>query len=334
MATGEKPKDSYFLSWPVTQLVTNKPLPGDIYLCIRHKFIKYKNMHDEMLPHEYDKLIFHNVKILFIDEGKKEEFTKWYSVIEVEEKAQDRKILESAAAEDIKEIVEVTQEMRRTALDIFSNPIGDDQIKEAVNMSKKMVTEFLKKPFVVFNVSQLQKYGRGVVDHSVNVSVLSVYLGLRMGYSSKVILEHLAMGGLMHDIGKTLMGLTEDQVLDKEDAAKENDHPILGKNALEPKNTHQASDYAKEVQMIVAQHHEYLDGTGYPNKLKGLAVYDLARVVTIANEYDNLVSQIQGEAMKEKMEGALKILSEDFKGKLDSKKLEKAIRAIGESIEG
>jgi putative nucleotidyltransferase with HDIG domain len=313
--------NTLFLSWPAARLITIEALPGDLFLCIRHRMIKYKHKGDHLTMEEFDKLVFNRVRFVFIEEQLKTQFLAWARNVD---DAVDKAELATIEAE-AQPIAQATQEMRRAALDLFSSGGGDDASKQALAMAKKMVTEFLKKPFVINNISQLQRYGRGVVDHSVNVSVLSVFLGLRLGYSSQVILEHLAMGGLLHDLGKTLIKANDEQFLERDDPRFEQ-HPSVGKQALEA-NKEVLRDVANEVRMIVGQHHEYLDGTGYPNKLRGLAIYDLARLVTIANEYDNLVSESEG-TINERAKEALGLLERDFVGKLDPKKLEKAVRAI------
>ncbi len=313
--------DSLFLSWPAARLVTGQALPGDLFLCIRHRMIKYKHRGDSLSAEDFDKLLFNRVRFVFIEEPLKGQFLSWAKKSDEQADAREMASVEAEA----KPIAQAVQEARRVALDLFASGGSDEPSKQAVAMAKKMVTEFLKKPFVINNISQLQRYGRGVVDHSVNVSVLSVFLGLRLGYSSQVILEHLALGGLFHDIGKTLIKNNDDKFLEKDDPSFQQ-HPLVGKQALEA-NKDVLREVSNEVRMIVAQHHECLDGTGYPNKLRGLAIYDLARLVAIANEYDNLVSECEG-SMNERAKEALTYLERDFEGKLDPKKLEKSIKAI------
>lgn len=311
-----------YLSWPVVHLVTTAPLPAPLHICIAHRMVRYKNAGDDFTAAEFDKLIYNRVRYLFISESDKATFAEW---AKVNEKKEVEEVLQSAEPDQVS-VVEATQDLRRAALDLFANPAGDEQSKASIQMAKKMVTEFLKKPYVVNNITMLQRYGKGVVDHSVNVSVLSVFLGLRMGYSSQVILEHLAVGGLMHDLGKALMSQGSEKMIEADDALFQQ-HPQLGKSALES-NKQIVRDVANEVRMIVVQHHEYLDGSGFPNKLRGLAIYDLARVVSIANVFDNLVTDSDAPTVKERMEDALEALERDYQAKLDAKKLEKAVKII------
>jgi putative nucleotidyltransferase with HDIG domain len=315
-----------FLTLASVRLRVDAPLPGDVYICIRHRMVLYKRAGDSFTRAEYDKLIFNRVKFLFIDSAKKLFFANWIA----EQERKDHEETFKEATPEQESVLEATQELRRAALDLFSSPSAHEQSRAAIQMSKKMVTEFLKKPYVVNNITQLQRYGHGCVDHSVNVSVLSVFLGLRMGYSSQVILEHLAVGGLLHDVGKTQLPPSDDGLIDEDDPVFQQ-HPLSGKAMLEA-TKEITRDVANEVRMIVAQHHEYLDGSGYPSRLRGFAVYDLARVVTIANVFDDLVSQAVGGNIKDRQLDALDRLEKDYEGKLDPKKLEKALKIIRTSI--
>jgi putative nucleotidyltransferase with HDIG domain len=224
-------------------------------------------------------------------------------------------------------------EVRRSALDLFSAPKSDETAKAAMESSQKMVTEFLKKPYVVENVYHLQRYGRGVIDHSVNVSVLSAYLGMQMGFTSQTILEHLALGGLLHDLGKAFVagaGGGEEKMLD-ENAPEFKQHPLLGVQAIEGAGTG-ISEVSNEVRMIIAQHHEFMDGSGYPGGLQGLSIYELSRIVAIANVYDNLVSESKAPEMAGRQKEALLRMENEYAGKLDRRKLEKAVKILRKSL--
>jgi HD-GYP domain-containing protein (c-di-GMP phosphodiesterase class II) len=77
--------------------------------------------------------------------------------------------------------------------------------------------------------------------------------------------------------------------------------------------------------MIVAQHHEYDDGTGYPKKLRGKGIYDLARIVCIANVFDELVGEGSG-TLVERQRSAIQQLDKILFKKFDPEKLSKAIK--------
>ena len=79
--------------------------------------------------------------------------------------------------------------------------------------------------------------------------------------------------------------------------------------------------------MIVAQHHECHDGSGFPKKLRGSAIYDLARIVSIANVFDELVGDGQGTLI-ERQKVAIRQLDEFLYKKFDPQKLEKTLKIL------
>ena len=313
-----------YISLPLLSLSSEREFPGDLYLCLRHKMIKYRNKGDKVSADDFNKLVFNHVRYVFLNEHERNEWNRW---IEKNDEVDPKfnpdaaKIAESPEAELI---VEAAKEQRRAMMDVFESPREDRQVKAAIDISRKLVTEFLRKPFAINNIQALQKYGKGTVDHAVNVSVLSVFLGLRMGYSHQIILENLAIGGLFHDVGKIMIEPKgEGMTVTEEDEATMQKHPLLGQNMLE-----KVREVQNEVLMIVAQHHEFLDGTGYPAKLRGLAIYDLARLVAVANLYDELISKSELPTFKERAVEALDRLENDYEGKLDPKKLEKVLKIL------
>lgn len=116
-------------------------------------------------------------------------------------------------------------------------------------------------------------------NHAINVCLLSVITGLYLKMP-RPILRDLAMGALLHDIGKNIIPLTTDAYVSGEDL-----HTSLGYQFL------LKAGVGKTVAGIAAQHHEHYDGTGVPARLVGQAIHPLARLVAIANRYDLDVTQ-------------------------------------------
>lgn len=122
--------------------------------------------------------------------------------------------------------------------------------------------------------------------HSERSTKLAIKIGKTMGLVQEE-LDDLRRAGLLHDIGK--LGIPA-EILDKTGnlTAKELDlmrkHTSLGARILEP-----IAAYS-EVIPIVLQHHEFYDGTGYPNGLIGESINLGARIFIIADTYDALIS--------------------------------------------
>jgi len=122
--------------------------------------------------------------------------------------------------------------------------------------------------------------------HSERVTALSLSIGRIMGFSSKK-LDILHRGGLLHDIGK--LGIPN-EILDKigklkpDERATLETHPTLGANILEP-----ISAYT-EIMLIVKQHHENFDGSGYPEGLVGEYISLESRILAVADRYEALTA--------------------------------------------
>lgn len=93
-------------------------------------------------------------------------------------------------------------------------------------------------------------------------------------------------GALFHDLGKSKI---PNQILNNRpqvSTAENKYYKMYVRYAQEKINNIQ--NFPKEVAEIISQHHEFLDGSGYPKKLKGDEISLLTQIVTIANEYDNM----------------------------------------------
>ncbi len=122
--------------------------------------------------------------------------------------------------------------------------------------------------------------------HSERVTILALKMGSAIGLPAKS-LAIMHRGGLLHDIGKIGTPLT---VLDKpgelepEEKQIMQDHVKIGVRILEP------IPCFREALPMVAQHHEWFDGFGYPAGLAGENISLQARILTVADCYDAIVS--------------------------------------------
>lgn len=122
--------------------------------------------------------------------------------------------------------------------------------------------------------------------HSQRVCDVSIYIGEELGLSAEA-LEELRVGTILHDIGK--IGVP-DQVLNKpgrltdEEFEVMKSHPVIGYEICKPL---MLSD---GVLMIIRNHHEKLDGSGYPDGLKGGELPLSLRIVCVADAFDAMSS--------------------------------------------
>jgi putative nucleotidyltransferase with HDIG domain len=305
-----------FISVELQDILVGEPLPVPLYVYIDFRFITYRAEGDSLDRKSFDRLQFRKIRNLFVLRKDHPSYLKWVEKF----KKEAQKI--PPLAKENRDFWFIRDDVARRTLDIFQSEHPDKIVAQTIVASKRLVSEVMKFPFASTSLSQLQTFSKGTVDHSVNVSILSVYLAMQMGYTHTLILQHIGMGGLLHDIGKGKVDIKESDS-PEEFEKKMKEHATLGARLIDGQ-----SKVPKEVKMIIEQHHEAHDGTGYPKKLRGsTAIYDLARIVSIANVFDELVAEGQGSLVERQKSAILKLDQNLFK-KFDPQKLEKALKIL------
>lgn len=134
----------------------------------------------------------------------------------------------------------------------------------------------------------VRSHHESTYQHILLVTGVTIDFGLHLGMSAREI-ERLYMGAMFHDIGKAripLAVLDKPGRLDPEERALIETHPVVGYDVL--KDSTGVSD---EVLDAVRHHHEYLDGSGYPDALSGEGITDIVRLLTICDIFAALVEE-------------------------------------------
>jgi HD-GYP domain-containing protein (c-di-GMP phosphodiesterase class II) len=124
--------------------------------------------------------------------------------------------------------------------------------------------------------------------HTRRVALLAVRVGEQLGLSASR-LRTLAIGGLVHDIGKLSV---PDAILKKPAALDEDEYEIVqGHPELGSKLLSELGGFSHAVRQLVRDHHERLDGAGYPRGLSGAEIDLDTRILTVCDVYDALISK-------------------------------------------
>ena len=198
-----------------------------------------------------------------------------------------------------------------------------NSIKEMNMQLDKNLIEFAK--ILLNTISAKDNYTK---DHSQNVSKLCVMFANYLNLSEEDV-ENLRIAALFHDIGK--IGIP-DNILQKEGKLTDTEietiklHPVIGANIFS------STDIFKHIAPIIVAHHERVDGTGYPNNLKGNEIPYLAKILTICDCFDAMVSK---RSYKEKMtiEYAIEQLNKGAGTQFDRELAESFIKLINEKRE-
>lgn len=133
-------------------------------------------------------------------------------------------------------------------------------------------------------VEARDRYTRG---HSRRVTEFSVAIARNMG-KPEWFVKDLESAALLHDIGK--IGFSDNILCDSGPIPPESlllirNHPLMGENILKPVGS------LARLCTIVRHHHEKFDGSGYPDRLKGEEIPLAARMITVADSFDAMISE-------------------------------------------
>lgn len=158
-------------------------------------------------------------------------------------------------------------------------------VKENINDLVESVSRNHDALIALINLRQFDDY---TYTHSLNVSVLAISTGKAMGLSDDE-LQLLGLGCMFHDLGKTRIPA---YILNKPGKLSDNEfevmrnHAALGSKIIAEQKL-QVDDL---VYKIARHHHERMDGSGYPDKLKGTSIPSLVTICALSDVYDALTA--------------------------------------------
>ncbi|VAW01510.1 hypothetical protein MNBD_ALPHA01-1574 [hydrothermal vent metagenome] len=201
--------------------------------------------------------------------------------------------------------------------------VAQDEVKD----SCRLIIEATAKDGLSDWMNAIRQHHNYTYRHSMMVCGYLTSFGMLLGVK-KDDLQVLAVGGLLHDIGKSV---TPVEILDKPARLTPKEWEIMKEHAEHSCHILEKGNWDGVMIDIATHHHEKLDGSGYPHGLKGSQVSDLARMAAIADIFSGLVDK---RSYKEAMsaEAAINIML-DMKDQLDIP-LVRAFRAVALSDEG
>lgn len=150
-----------------------------------------------------------------------------------------------------------------------------------------ILDEILSRKIDMINVKDIRMQDEQTFAHCVNVCIMSIALATRLSLPvSKV--KNIAMGAILHDIGKALI---PPELINKTDSLTDAEmvemkkHPILGYNLIKDNQETPAT-----TKVAVLMHHEHINGSGYPMNLSGDKIHYSARILTVCDEFDTAIN--------------------------------------------
>jgi putative nucleotidyltransferase with HDIG domain len=201
--------------------------------------------------------------------------------------------------------------------------------KEGVSSAKEtvgeMVETFLGDSDAIVHLINIKEKDEGIYHHSLNVAVLSIMLGNRCKMTPAEM-HDLGVGALFHDIGKNQIEkkiLKKKPPLTRPEQAIMELHPQYGLDILSKSGIREGRTLR-----AVKEHHETWNGSGYPLGLKGEQIDKFARIIRIADYYDNLCNNPETSQRMTPYE-ALSHMYTNLKNKIDIELFSIFIRSMG-----
>ncbi len=198
-------------------------------------------------------------------------------------------------------------------------------IKDVKSSVSECVSSIMRNPDAMMWMSKIRKKDEYTSEHSVNVGLLAITFGRHLG-ASEEDLNKLGLAGMLHDVGKMR---TPNEVLNKEGQLTNEEFDIMKFHAQHGRDILIAhKDVYHGAVDVAYSHHEALDGTGYPRKIKAAGITDFTRIVTLCDVYDAITSERVYKKGRSSLE-ALKILYQNKGTKYDEKLVGEFISCIG-----
>ena len=171
---------------------------------------------------------------------------------------------------------------------LYNDTSTPDFINTAANVTSSLVNSIMENEAVAINIDTLKFSDEYTFQHSVDVATISMLIAKNSNMSEREI-QKIGMAGLLHDMGKSKIPneiLNKAGKLTEEEFAIMKNHSLYGYQILKEKG-----GIPQEVLMGVLQHHEKLNGRGYPMGVEADKISSYAKILAIADIYDALVTE-------------------------------------------
>ncbi len=163
------------------------------------------------------------------------------------------------------------------------NNVNSKKLKESLSSVEEMINYVIELGDINKSLYDIKTFDNYTYVHSLDTCIMTAFLGMASNYN-EWDLKEMGIGAILHDIGKTKVSpkiLNKKGLLTKEEFEEVKKHTIYGAEILK-KNVTMPDSIIK----IVEQHHERIDGRGYPYGLTGNQISKFAKVICVCDVYD------------------------------------------------
>lgn len=286
----EKDDESKFFAIPLEIVPVDTPLPYPVYVKVAEQFILFRVLGDQVSTHRVNALA-EKITRVFIKSSDWEKFLS-----SLEDKVTETDLASDESDPDAQnEVVHVEAHITRLRHLLVAygeemerrNSLQPETLTKLRQLGDALAIGIQEKPELGSRILRRYKDPQlYFVNHSVNVATYSAAVANKLNIPNEDI-KLLTFAALVHNVGKLFIPrevLYKPGSLNDEEWALIMTHPDEGARLLEKLKA------PREVVLTALQHHERMDGEGYPHEISGGQIHLFSKIVSIADVFDALTN--------------------------------------------
>ncbi len=211
----------------------------------------------------------------------------------------------------------------------MATQFNDINIDDVMTVAKDSIDNLMDNYMLVHAVKNLRGSDDYTYQHSINVGILSGIIGRWLKMDEEQI-PILVLSGIMHDIGKSQIPLS---ILNKPDKLTPQEfeimkqHTVIGYKILKT-----IKNVPEQVPLVALEHHERIDGSGYPKGVTAEKIHDFSKIIAVADTYDAVTTDRVYQPKRAPM-AVMEILDNEMFSKMDARSCLSMLVQIRDSLE-
>lgn len=244
--------------------------------------IAKKTTLDEFLIRELRKMKITGIYIREGEEDPEEAIEIAPEVVEVIHKLEKEDKAKVRLSESVKERV-------ATGVQFLYTDTGNKEFTNTANdIARNLMKAIEENDAVAMNIDALKVSDEYTFKHSVDVATMAMIVAKQMKMDEKDVCG-IGVAGLLHDVGKSMI---PDEILNKPARLTEEEFEIMKQHSVYSyRILKEKGELSDEILMGVLQHHEKINGKGYPMKVSGEQICSYAKILSVVDIYDALVTE-------------------------------------------
>ena len=175
---------------------------------------------------------------------------------------------------------------------ITENMMSSGDVKEIdANLLRGMIgdldSQIELNTNVLLNLSHIKTHDNYLFSHVTNVAILAMIIGKELKLNEQE-LKDLGLAALLHDFGMTRINRSiydKSQALSPDEWLEIKKHPDYSLELLK-----ESGSFSEAILRGIHEHHERVDGSGYPRGIQGKDIHLFGKIITVADDYDACIS--------------------------------------------